>query len=323
MGSRHVKKKTYRQNWPAYNKAQTLEEELFLSILCTIVDRLDLPDMWLGIGRKPIPLRDMIVCCTLKKYYNKSYRRIMSTIRRAHREGYISVLPSFNSVRNYMANPFVKPYVQLAIEESPKPLVKLENKFTVDGTGFGTHKKKRWSDIRKEDRKSKKKSSKKEYIKLIAVSGVKTNMITSADVTEGKRHESPFFSPLVRRTARNFTMEEISADKAYPSRHNCNVAEEVGAMPYIMPRSNATTRAGGSRAWRRMIRLFKENKEEFKKHYHLRSNGESTFGAMKKKLGEYVSSLKKEAQMNEILFEVLAYNITVLIHCMFEYGITV
>ena len=57
-------------------------------------------------------------------------------------------------------------------------------------------------------------------------------------------------------------------------------------------------------------------------HYHKRSNVESTFGAIKKKFGESVKSKNRTAQENELLCKLIAYNITVLIHSMFELGIT-
>ena len=57
----------------------------------------------------------------------------------------------------------------------------------------------------------------------------------------------------------------------------------------------------------------------FDHHFHRRSNVESVFGAMKKKLGETLKSRAPIAQINELLAKVLAYNFTVLVHQMFEH----
>ena len=57
--------------------------------------------------------------------------------------------------------------------------------------------------------------------------------------------------------------------------------------------------------------------------YHKRSNVESTFGAIKQKFGETLRSKNTTAQINELLCKIIAYNITVLIHEMFEHGIVV
>ena len=53
-----------------------------------------------------------------------------------------------------------------------------------------------------------------------------------------------------------------------------------------------------------------------------RSNVESTIGAIKQKFGETLKSKNRVAQENKLLCKILAYNSTVLIHEMFESGIT-
>jgi hypothetical protein len=54
---------------------------------------------------------------------------------------------------------------------------------------------------------------------------------------------------------------------------------------------------------------------------HKRSNVESTFGAIKKKFGDKLKSKNRVAQENELLCKLIAYNMTVVIHEMFELGI--
>jgi len=54
------------------------------------------------------------------------------------------------------------------------------------------------------------------------------------------------------------------------------------------------------------------------KHYHLRSNVESTDMAIKAKLGDSVKSKNFTAQANEVLCKLIAYNITVLISAIYE-----
>jgi hypothetical protein len=70
-----------------------------------------------------------------------------------------------------------------------------------------------------------------------------------------------------------------------------------------------------------MYHLFQANREEWESHYQLRSNVEAGFAAIKKKLGETLKSRNPVAQTNELLAKVLAYNLTVLIHEMYEHGI--
>ena len=53
-------------------------------------------------------------------------------------------------------------------------------------------------------------------------------------------------------------------------------------------------------------------------HYHKRSNIEATNAALKRKFGETLKSKNPDAQVNELLAKIVAYNLTVVIHEMYE-----
>jgi len=80
---------------------------------------------------------------------------------------------------------------------------------------------------------------------------------------------------------------------------------------------------GGNKArlWRKMFHYFHSNNDEFLKHYHLRSNVESTFAMLKAKFSDLLRSKNRTAQINELLLKILCHNIVVLIHEMNELGI--
>ncbi len=48
--------------------------------------------------------------------------------------------------------------------------------------------------------------------------GVKTNVVTAVEITDCYKGDSPQFKPLVDATAENFTLRQVSADKAYLER---------------------------------------------------------------------------------------------------------
>ena len=73
--------------------------------------------------------------------------------------------------------------------------------------------------------------------------------------------------------------------------------------------------------WRRMWAYFDLKKDEFLKHYHRRSNIESTFGAIKQKLGDSVRSKILVAQQNEVLAKVLLWNLTCIVQAIEEFGV--
>jgi hypothetical protein len=49
---------------------------------------------------------------------------------------------------------------------------------------------------------------------------------------------------------------------------------------------------------------------------------ESVFSALQRELGETLRSRNPTAQVNELLAKILAYNLTVLIHEIFDHGVT-
>jgi predicted nucleic acid-binding Zn finger protein len=101
-------KRTYPQNWAAYNEAQTHEKERFLDLLHDLCGGLDEPERQ-GSGRPRLPIKDAIFAACFKVYSTVSGRRFMSDLRHAHAKGYVSRLPHFNSIFNYLENPDVTP----------------------------------------------------------------------------------------------------------------------------------------------------------------------------------------------------------------------
>ena len=123
----------------------------------------------------------------------------------------------------------------------------------------------------------------------------------------------------VETTARNFTISEVSADKAYGSRKNAEAIAAVGGTPFIAYKDSSTGGAGG--LFQEMYHFFMYKRQEFLQHYHKRSNVESTFSMMKRKFGDSLRSKTDTAMMNETLCKVLCHNLVVLIHEMHELGI--
>ncbi len=58
---------------------------------------------------------------------------------------------------------------------------------------------------------------------------------------------------------------------------------------------------------------FQFNKDEYLNHYHLRSNVESTFSAVKRKFGPDVMNRSEAGMVNEVLCKFLLHNLTCLI----------
>jgi transposase len=319
-----VKRKTYPQQWPAYNMAQTKEKGIFLYLLHQLCQGVGSPAQY-GRGQRRMPLEDMLFAMCYKVYSTISTRRFMTDFRDAHARGYVSSLPCYNSIINYFESEVCTPYLQMLIEESSLPLASIEEDFAVDSSGLSTGVFQRWSDAKwgkartELGQKMPNSVSRRDWIKIHITTGVKTNVVTAVEVTDAHAADVNYFKPLVDATAQNFAMRQVSADKAYLSGDNMKAAVDNAAMPYIAFKVNSTgTDKKSSDLFKRMYHFYAYNQEAFMQNYHKRSNVESTFHMIKSKFGDSLRSKTKTAQINEALCKVLCHNICCLIQSMFE-----
>jgi transposase len=304
---------TYPQVWPAYNAAQTNEKDKFQSLLFDLCRGIKEPAVK-KTGRPSIPMCDALFSAIFKVYSTVSARRFMTDLREAQSKGMIAKTPHYNSIFNYLEKPELTPILRKMITQSSLPLQAVEIDFAADSSGFTTSRFTRWYDV-----KYGKERVKHEWVKAHIMCGVKTNIITAVEIGGKHANDVPFFPPLIEATARHFLINEISADKGYGSRAATDAVVNVGATPFIALKGNATGNAGGT--WQQMFHYFMFRKEEFLKHYHKRSNVESTFSMMKRKFGDSLRSKTDVAMVNETLCKVLCHNLVVLIHEMYELGI--
>ena len=311
-----VKRPTYPQDWANYTKAQTEEARLFKELLTDLVQNVPEPIRKDGAGRPRVPLKDAIYCSVEKVYSMQSSRRARSRYVDAKDKGNIAKAPSYNVVNITLNDITITPILQDLLHITAIPLKSIETKFSPDSTGFRTS---RFSDYCEKKHNTKKEHK---WIKCHAMTGNTTNIITDAIILEENSPDCPQLIPMLNNTTEmGFNVGELSADKAYNSIDNYNAVQQVGGTAYIPYKSNTTALSNtGNRArlWRKMFHYFQLNQDDFLKHYHNRSNVESTFMALKAKFGDCLKNKTFVSQTNELLCKLIAYNITVLISAMYE-----
>lgn len=234
----------------------------------------------------------------------------------AQERGHISETCSYATVSTYMNKPEVTEILHDLIAISSAPLSAVETAFAVDSSGFSTSRFGRYFDYKHGQEEKYRK-----WVKAHLCCGVKTDIVTAVTLTEGKAGDSPEFGPLVERTAEVFGIEEVSADKAYSSRENHDLVAGLGGEAYIPFKENATGQAKGSPAWKKMYHRFQLETDEFRQHYHKRSNVETVFHMLKTKFGDSVNAKNERAQFNEVLLKILCHNVVVVIHELQESSI--
>lgn len=93
------------------------------------------------------------------------------------------------------------------------------------------------------------------------------------------------------------------------------------AQPYIDFKSNTKPTDKSPSIWKRMFHLYSYNQADFMRHYHKRSNVETTFSMIKAKFGERLRSKTETSQTNEVLCKILAHNLCCVIQSKYELGI--
>ena len=305
---------TYKQNWPLYDLAQRTEKHRFQTLLADLCHGIESPAPP-KTGRRPHLASDTIFAMVYKVYSTVSSRRFHCDLQDAHKRGHLlNPIPGMK-VNSFLENADWTPILKSLIVQSSLPLRAVATTFAPDSSGFSTCRFVRWFD-----EKYGVERSGREWVKAHVMTGVKTNIITAVEILDKDAADCPQFKPLVETTAKNFSVKEAVADKAYLSHDNLELLHKMGGTAYVPFKSNSIAGEAGS-VWERMFHYYNFNREDFLKHYHQRSNVESTFSMVKAKFKDSVRSKTDVAMKNEVLCKFLCHNICVVHQSQIELAI--
>jgi len=300
-------------NWGLYNKSQANEKLLFMRLLHELCQTVDM-DYEKKKGRSHDGYSHKIYSMCLKVYSRLGARRLPGELEIAKRFGYLNHVSHFNTVLNYFDSRALTTRLKYLIELSSLPLAQMEERgtFAIDATGISLRQyEPRWSHVRSKFEQHQK------YKKLHIICACKSNIIVSCLVTKGTAADAPRFQELLENAAKIFDIGDITADKAYLSRKNLRISNNLGIDPYIPFKSNSRVGSRGCESWSKAYRFFRDHLEEFEKHYHKRSNVETCMFMIKNKFGDFCFFKKETSQENEILCKIICHNIGVLIQEIF------
>jgi transposase len=309
-------RKTYAQNWPAYNAAQKCEKHRFqvmLSDLCQTIP--EPPPSPIG-GRPSVPLRDAIFSACFKVYSTVSGRRFTVDLQEARDKGHIGRAPSYNTLFRVFEDSETFDVLKSLVIRSALPLKAIETNFACDSSGFSGCRYDRWIEHKYG---SPMKKVLRSWVKCHIMCGVKTNVVTAVEILGQNANDCPQLPNLLATTAERFTINDVTADLAYSSHDNLLNVALMGGNPVIPFKTNASHGQGGM--WSKMLAYFHIHREEFLSRYHQRSNVESTFSMVKRKFGDGVRSKLDVAMKNEVLAKLVCHNICCVNQEAFELGI--
>jgi len=300
--------KIFQRDWHGYNISQMEEFRRFQeTALKFIKNHVKNQPRELIKGRPKASQKDMLLCCLLKIYFNRSSRRLISILKDAETTSLITKTPEFSTIMKYFNNPDMTQLLHLLIEETSKELCLVENSFSVDTTGFTCNMYRSWFNAKYE-----KPAERRIFKKVHAMVGNKTQIVSAVRITDGFAADTKQFPELLEATANNFKVSQVCGDKAYLSQKNFEIVEEVGGKPYIMFKEDSTHKGHKPSIWKKMYKEFCFEPEKYAAAYHQRSTIESAFSSIKRKFGERLFTKNAVAQENEILGKILCHNICVL-----------
>ena len=301
------KRKRHLRNESLYNKIQETEFMNFFDFVRFI-------SLKVCKGK----MRNNIVCILIwHKFPNLSSRRAKSFLTFLKKFKIINVkIPCFKTLCNYRAEPIIGNILDELIEKSSKPLSVIEHDFATDATGIKTKLFSSWYSLR-----CKKEIKKRDHLTIHITTGIKSNIVTALNVELKSGKDNEIFRKHVDKTAENFKCNEFSGDGKYWCKENCRKVHEAGAKPYFKVHKNYAGRSRGGFHWKEMNLEFKKNPEEYKKHYHKRSNVESTNMSKKMIHGNKVYSKLNSARINEETLRWINHNINILNRAKYEWNI--
>ena len=301
-------------NWPLYNLAQIEEKRRFQVLLADLCKGSAEPPAN-KTGRKHTPIADMVFAAVLKVYSTVSSRRFGTDLSDAYAAGFVSHDLHPVMVCSFLENKMLTPVFHALITRSSLPLKAVETTFAPDSSGFSTSRFVKWFD-----EKYGAVRSGREWVKAHSICGTFTHIVTAVTILDKDAADCPQFKGLVEATAKNFTVKEVCADKAYLSHDNLEQVADLGGMPYIPFKVNSTSGEPGS-MWEKLFHFYSLNREAYMNHYHQRSQTESVYSMVKAKFGDSVRSRTDTAMKNEVLCKFVAHNICCLIMSQLELGI--
>jgi len=303
-----VKKKRWLRDEVLYNKIQETEFLNFFEFVRHLTNLV-------CKGRK---MKSMIQCLIIwRKFPNLSVRRARGLLLLLKKFGIIYAdIPCFKTLSNYNENNALEEILERLIEESSKPLSVVEHDFATDATGIRTTLFSTWYSLR-----CKKEIKKRDHLTIHITTGVKSNTVTALNVEIKKGKDNEIFREHVDKTIKNFDVKEFSGDGRYWCKDNCRKVIEVGAKPYFKVWKNWSKKSRGCMPWKMMNLEFKNHPKEYEKHYHKRSNVESTNMSKKMIHGEKVYSHLPSARINEETLRWINHNINILNRAKHQWNI--
>ena len=262
-------------------------------------------------GVKAYDYREILALCILRILLRKTYTDYeieMRTDPRICKAFGMNLLPGKSTIQRGMELLNINLLQQINLLLL-KDIVKKQLNILIDSSGIRIFARSIWFCIR-----IKKAISKRECDKVHLAVCADLLLILNWKITNGKRHDSPFFIILLKPF---HWLGNVMADKGYLARkHFQFVADRKGQafIPFKKGKKKQSRNSPlGYPAWKFAHDFWNVLNGLYMSIYHQRSRIEAVFSALKKRYGDKLNCRSAKMRRREMSLRLIAYNIRILI----------
>ena len=287
------------RNWKNYNESLVKRGEILLDF--DVIDNWNTELIEMNMnkeGRKFVyPDSFIKLLGYMRVYFHLPYRQTEGVVRE-HASNTLPSIPNYSNISRRIN--------RLDININNKNNNNNDDYFViaVDSTGIKVTNRGEW--IRH------KWNVKRGYLKIHVAVDIKKRKIISLDVTSEQVHDGKVLSELIDDITinQNKTVESVIADGSYDSNRNFQLLSFKGIRPAIKVRKNSIYRKTNHYLRNKAVQSQKTDQQQWKDSviYGKRWIVETIFSCIKRMFGEYVTAIRFENMVKEIMLKVSLYN---------------
>lgn len=278
----------------------------FLQLLYVLLDLIGFPKYFSVCSRKDFDNWQLLALLILRQKMKKSYDEFcfewLPVLKPLMVHLKLRKIPDPSTLRKFSKR-LKAQWAHRALANCVKLAFMDEVIAGIDGTGVNT----RRGCVHYYKRIGRK-SKRKDFIKVVNVSDMKTQLVTAIKIRKKTRHDNVDFKPLMKKTRKVVRIKRGVGDKGFDAQKNHTLMEALGAE-FIAPVKNKNVSIHRTKGVHRkkLKRYFPKTK------YRQRSKAETIFSVIKDKYGKVIRSVVFHMQKIELLTRFLAYNLDRLI----------
>ena len=288
-------------NWANYNESLVRRGEILLDF--DVMDNWDSELVNMNKhkkGRKFVyPDSFMKLLGYMRAYFHLPYRQTEGVVRE-HAATTLPSIPDYSRICRRINRLNIK-----IIDDDNSSLHDDYVVIAIDSTGIKVTNRGEW--IRH------KWNVKRGYLKIHVAVDIKRKRILSLQVTSEQVHDGKVLPELIRDIAikQNKEIDTAIMDGSYDSNKNFQFLSFRGIKPAIKVRKNARIRKDNHYLRNKTVKIQKNNLQEWKDSvsYGQRWIVESVFSCIKRMFGEYVSAIRFENMVKEMILKASLYNL--------------